>query len=178
MVSDSRALRDYIVVAQVKKIAVVGQALVGFSGALGHCQQYIHEMEAGQQHNEDLLSARFHRTVQGAVYGLMPIIGVNDKADDMCECPEVSLMVAQETKLVLLSANEIPMEVDTGIIGSGSEVANALLFGRDMSQLSVQTAVTELVEIGQFVARTNTTVSGPWHWADTKELAVWQLPAN
>ena len=87
-------------------------------------------------------------------------------------------MVAQETKLVLLSANEIPMEVDTGIIGSGSEVANALLFGRDMSQLSVQTAVTELVEIGQFVARTNTTVSGPWHWADTKELAVWQLPAN
>ena len=178
MVSDSRALHDYIVTAQVRKIAVVGQGLVGFSGALGHCQQYVHEMEAGQQRGEDILSARFHRTVQGSIYGLMPIVGVNDGEGDMCECPEISLVVAQGTKLLLLSANEIPMEVATGIIGSGQEVANALLFGRDMSQLSVQAAVTGLVATGQFVARTNTTVGGPWYWADTKELAVWQLPTN
>ena len=178
IVADSRALQEHLVVAQVKKIAVVGQTLVGFSGALGHCQQYVHEMEMGQQQGEAILSAQFHRKVQGAIYGLMPIPGVDDEEGGMCGCPEISLTMAAGTKLFLLSAEEIPMEVETATIGSGQEVANAMLYGRDMSQLSVQTAVTELVEIGQFVARTNTTVGGPWYWADTKELAVWKLPAN
>ena len=186
VVSDSRTKAGNAIVPPFHgKIAVIDDVLVGLAGELAYSQYYVDEMRAGKLAGENVINREFHRGMQAKLIHMGQVTQVDEKGEPQETCVgPMQMILAQGATLRVSSSDELPMDVPYATIGSGTAVANNymyfLLQGNPVPlntfNTSVGSLVHELAYIGQRVAATDVSISGPWFYADTVDLGIHRLP--
>lgn len=178
MVSDSLACMDDIVVPPFgSKIDIVGSYLIGVSGNLAYAQEYVRQATLLES-SHDLFDPATQRKIQARLFALSHIEGV--KGIDGTEegyIPPLAAIIARGKCVVKATVDGLPFESDYFAVGSGDRVAyNHMYFEIRDTHRCAEDLVAALVAIGRKTAATDTSVGGPFFWADTSELAVWRYP--